>query len=994
MLQTPDGFHWFGAFGLLAAYDGTSYHYFTFDPNDSTSITFGDLVQLQHDPRGFIWAGSNLGGVSALDLRTGKCTNYYSTPSDEKTIAGDGVGGLCIDRTGNVWVATNNFALSRIDPARTITRYHPPLPASAKSYAAAGWLNEITEDARHDGAFWVNSKYGLYRFISESASFELFRPLVNGVETDMEFLDIAQDESGRLWLSTLAKGLWCYDPTQDTWKVIKTVEGTAENRMTNDLRDIICTRENRIMATTHMEGIWIVDANTDSLEVYVAPDEEQHNQIVGSVTLLEDDQGDIWTGRRKLIRLTERKPPFRYFSFRPYLSGNVKGNWQREFIHDPITDNFFIGTSTGDGLLEANIITGEVIPHRYKATEAESVYDVLMEAIVLAGDSGVWIGSAEGLLYYSRKTQDIEKVQIADSKLSSVMDDLIRSIIIDEQNDLWLAAERSGLVQWNPRNGKWHQYLEPIPQNSGALREVRKSRGMMWLLFDHDVAILDPVSGHMSFLPHRKGSGHGLSVDVLREIEIDAAGDAWISTTGGGINRVSRTANGFAFHYYTTSTGLPSAFVYELDIAQDGRVWAGTREGLAVIDPKTGVIVTYRATDGLGFNSRGGALFQLPSGEILSGGRSGFHFAHVDSLTAISVVPRPYLYQVETVDDTRLLSFLEKAELRIGPADNFFTITWGAVSFEETPKTRFAYMLEGFDDEWIIAGDRTFARYTKLPGGNYTFKLKAMNDRGEWSGELAMLSVLVKPPFVKTIWFYLLVGVVILALLFAIYTVRVRRIKRESQLKAEFERELAQVEMHALRAQMNPHFLFNSLNSINRFIVKNDSKAASKYLTRFSRLIRLILDNSKSTKVTLANELEAIRLYVELESLRFDDKFAFELNVDENVEPENIEIDSMILQPYIENAIWHGLMHKDGHGQLKLNISRNHATLTCVVEDDGVGRSKAAELKSKSAVKDKSYGMKITSDRLRMLNMESQANASVEVTDLAQGTRVRITLPC
>jgi sensor histidine kinase YesM len=349
---------------------------------------------------------------------------------------------------------------------------------------------------------------------------------------------------------------------------------------------------------------------------------------------------------------------------------------------------------------------------------------------------------------------------------------------------------------------------------------------------------------------------------------------------------------------------------------------------------------------------------------------------------------------VETADSTMLLASLSNAQLRIGPSDNFFTVTWGAISFEETPRIRFAYMLEGFDDDWIAAGDRKFARYAKLPGGSYTFKLKAMNDRGEWSEELGMLNVQVSPPFVKTIAFYVLVGAAILAILLAIYTIRVRRIKRESQLKAKFERELAQVEMHALRAQMNPHFLFNSLNSVNRFIVKNDPKSASKYLTRFSRLIRLILDNSKSNKVTLANELEAIKLYVELESLRFDDKFTFEMSVDENVEPDNIEIDSMILQPYIENAIWHGLMHKDGHGKLKLSISRNHASLTCIVEDDGVGRTKAAELKSKSAVKDKSYGMKITSDRLRMLNSESQTNASVEVTDLAQGTRVRITLPC
>jgi ligand-binding sensor domain-containing protein len=1001
LIQAPDGFIWMGAFGALAAYDGETYRYFAFDPKDSTSVTFGDLVQLAYDNRGYIWAGSNIGGVSALNLQTGKCVNYYSTPSDLSTIAGDAVSGLTIDRQGNVWVATNNFALSRIDSAGLITRFGPALPDTAKSYADAGSLNEIIEDRRHDGMFWVNSRYGLYRFLAQSNSFQLIKPSRMGSEVEMEFVDIVQDHAGRLWLSTYAKGLWCYDPALDSWREFKAVSGAAESRITNVVRDLICTRDNRIIGTSHSEGLWIVDADSDSLNIYAPPDNDVMSYILGSPAIMEDAQGDLWLGRRKLIRLTERTPPFGYFRFSPYLSTRVKGNWQREYVDDPVTGNFFIGTSTGDGLLEVNMKSGSVIPHRYKANESETVYDVLMEAIALAGDTGVWIGSADGLLFYDRRSGSVRKVVDDDPDRADFLNSLIRSIIVDERGDLWMASDRRGLVRWNPGTGSWKQFLDPVPGNSGILREVRKSpRGELWLAFDEDVAVLDPGSGRMTFVPHGR-SGTGLSMHVVREIELDSAGDAWVSTMGGGINRVTLNADGtFLFRYFTTSDGLPSAFVYELEIGNDGRIWAGTREGLAVIDPVTEGIMAYNATDGLGFNARGGALHQLRSGEILSGGRGGFHFAHVDSLELNSQVPRPYLYQLETADGTSLLSFIDQVQVSIGPSDNFFTVTWGAIAFDETPKTRYAYKLEGFDDDWVIAGDRTFARYAKLPGGDYVFRLKAANDQGQWSDELAMLHVHIVPPFTRTIWFYLLVAAAVLALLYAFYRIRVRRVRRESELKAQFDRELAQVEMHALRAQMNPHFLFNSLNSINRFIVKNDSKAASKYLTRFSRLIRLILDNSKSNKVTLANELEAIRLYVELESLRFDDKFSFELEVADNVEPENVEIDSMILQPYIENAIWHGLMHKDGHGTLHVSISRNHTALTCVVEDDGVGRAKAAELKSKSAVKEKSYGMKITSDRLRMLNNENQAGASVEVTDLVNasgepsGTRVKINLPC
>lgn len=234
---------------------------------------------------------------------------------------------------------------------------------------------------------------------------------------------------------------------------------------------------------------------------------------------------------------------------------------------------------------------------------------------------------------------------------------------------------------------------------------------------------------------------------------------------------------------------------------------------------------------------------------------------------------------------------------------------------------------------------------------------------------------------------------------FSLY--RIRQVKRENRLKAGFSKKIHETEMRALRAQMNPHFVFNCLNSINRYIVKSDHLTASSYLTKFSRLIRLILDNSASETISLDTEIQTLQLYIEMERLRFDHVFESYVEVDANMLPETIYIPSMLLQPYVENAIWHGLLNReDGNGKLWLRFRQPKPNLLIAeVEDNGIGRAKAKELKSKETIRNKSYGMKITEDRIFLINELYHTNANVQVDDLvnsygeASGTRVTVEMP-
>lgn len=246
----------------------------------------------------------------------------------------------------------------------------------------------------------------------------------------------------------------------------------------------------------------------------------------------------------------------------------------------------------------------------------------------------------------------------------------------------------------------------------------------------------------------------------------------------------------------------------------------------------------------------------------------------------------------------------------------------------------------------------------------------------------------------------------ILTTIASLCAAKITRARAEAEKEAakqvldDTRQKMREVEMQALRAQMNPHFIFNCLNSINRYIVKSDQATASLYLTRFAKLIRLILDNSNSKNVVLSNELEALRLYIEMESLRFSQKFSYQIEVDSNVNPDSIEVPPLIIQPFVENAIWHGLLHKTegGHLHIHLKMLRENM-LQCTVEDNGIGRRKARELKSKSATTRKSLGMQLTEDRLSLLNQHAQLNSSIDIVDLsgpdgeAAGTRVILKIP-
>ena len=493
--------------------------------------------------------------------------------------------------------------------------------------------------------------------------------------------------------------------------------------------------------------------------------------------------------------------------------------------------------------------------------------------------------------------------------------------------------------------------------------------------------------------------------DVIKLADDPARGVVWIAHHEAGLWQYDRRTN--------ISRRVLNESVLGVWLTKTGRLWLKTSSALVCYVPETG------------YQQRFGGNYDLQS----------FNWSPLTKTNDDEFFFEKFRFHDRDIrpDTTRsrlVLSFLNvfgqsltlpqaldrTTTVSLRYDQNFFTIGFSLQTYFQPEHYQYMYRLMGFNKDWVRCGNKPLAVFSNVPPGTYPFQIRGGNIDGVWS-DVKMLTIHVIPPFWQTWWFRLLAVLLLVTAVVMLYRFQLERRTLKSRLEAEeakssqreaelkeqeaaYKLKLSTTEMAALRAQMNPHFIFNCLNSIQFFTAQNDAEKASDYLTKFSRLIRLVLENSKSERVTLTNELETLRLYIEMEAMRFGQKVQYLIEMADTVDADTIQIPPLLLQPYVENAIWHGLMHKDEGGQVRVVVTQPspdhlHVTIT----DDGVGRAKAAEYKSKSATKNKSFGLQLTADRIALINQLYDTHTQVRVDDLTDadgrptGTRVVVEIP-
>jgi hypothetical protein len=322
---------------------------------------------------------------------------------------------------------------------------------------------------------------------------------------------------------------------------------------------------------------------------------------------------------------------------------------------------------------------------------------------------------------------------------------------------------------------------------------------------------------------------------------------------------------------------------------------------------------------------------------------------------------------------------------------NNIDIEFVALSYKSDKNIKYDYKMvsENADTLWHPVQD-LHKEFSLLASGKYVFSLRAFDINGNPSQSIKPIIFVINPPFWDTAWFKILTALFIITAIILFFYLRTKNIQKKEEQKTQINKKFAELELQALQAQMNPHFVFNALSAIQNFILNNDAEEATDYLSRFSRLMRLFLESSRNKYISLSDEKVLLEYYIQLEQLRFKDKFTYQITLGDGVSLDT-EIPSMLLQPFVENSINHGLVYKENNdGYLNIDFKRETDALICTIDDNGIGRKKAAEIKSKSLKSYKSRGTEITEERLRSLELIENTKIEISIIDKKDENQVAI----
>jgi ligand-binding sensor domain-containing protein len=343
-------------------------------------------------------------------------------------------------------------------------------------------------------------------------------------------------------------------------------------------------------------------------------------------------------------------------------------------------------------------------------------------------------------------------------------------------------------------------------------------------------------------------------------------------------------------------------------------------------------------------------------------------------------------------------------KLELPSATSNITITLLGAALKSGGNFQYQYRLLGTDSSWVsLKASENLVRFTSLPSGNYVFESRVLNEDGIISSSTASIQFSIDQYWFKKWWFILilLLGVIGAGIYFFMLRINVLEKKNlEEKEKVRVLEQMRHSQLSALKAQMNPHFMFNALNSIQEIILMNNKREANMYLGKFADLMRITLDQSNKNAISLEDELKSLLLYLELEALRFETHFQYKIEVEDNIFAPDILIPAMLIQPYVENAIKHGLLHKQGEKQLLVHFKlENEETLVCMIMDNGIGRKRSAEINQLRARKHTSFATGATLRRLELLNYGNDQRITVNFEDLKDergqdsGTKVLLFIP-
>lgn len=992
IFQDKDGFLWLGTWEGLNRYDGVDFVIFNPDvKSPEVTISHQAINAITQDKDNFLWIGTE-GGLNSLEPNTYKISHIKSSRNGK--VLEDSIRSLFVDDKNNLWVGMQNglliFDSKRIN-AYTIKEFYNV----KKNLLDKHEIRIIKQDGNkniwigtEEGVFYISHNTGLIQKFdnTDSSPFKLTNNRITTIDFSGDSIVFVGTENGFNILNV------------NTVKCKRFFESNKTDSLNKAIiLSTVFQTKFKLWIGTSGGGINIFDLNTytfESFEMHSFEGNPKSNEVDDKFIsyLFKDRQGIIWAGTSftGIIKINERQKLFQTFRKGNKNTKGLNSNNVWSFLNTE--SELWIGTENG-----VNIYHKKKHNFRYLKATVGGLSSNKIRSMVKDSYGNIWIGTFDnGLNKLNISTGKIDHYN-THSKYK-ISNDAIWTIKDDNKGNLWVGTY-SGLNKINIKTNEIEVfYNNPIKPNSLANNVIYKifidSKKNLWIGTYDGLCLYHPETNDFSTFKHIQGKHNSLSTNKIFDIYEDKLGNLWIGTMGGGLNKLNLKTKNVKF--FTTENGLPNNIVYAVIEDNQGNLWLSTNKGISQFNMFEETFVNYNVIDGVQSNEFNlGAQLKDEKGNIYLGGIFGFNVFNPADIIKSSKTPPVVISSFKTLEKSEYYGLKMGDTLYLDYNDNVFTIKYAALDYSNSTKNQYKHILKNYDRDWShTTAINSYASYARVPAGTYVFQVYGSNSDGRWTSEALTFTIIIKPPWYDTLWFKISLIFFALVIISSLILNRFRRIRKKHQI----EKQLFDLERQSLRLQMNPHFIFNTLNSIQNFVLNNNQDNSVRYLSKFSRLMRLMLQNSQETLVSLSQEIELLTYYLDLEKLRFNNKFNYTIEMDKKIDADFCGIPPTLMQPYIENAILHGVQHRTdtlGLIQLKFYLYQQNI-LVCEIIDNGLGRKFTTELKQKTGLTHNSKGMLITKERLALLNRDMEGQLNVEVIDLfddknlPSGTKIRL----
>ncbi|QEC54577.1 ligand-binding sensor domain-containing protein [Flavisolibacter ginsenosidimutans] len=789
-------------------------------------------------------------------------------------------------------------------------------------------------------------------------------------------------------------------------KVLKALRGQTISALFVD-------RNDNIWASTWERRLFYFDAKTQRLKQYflgmkrkVKTSSKGVPETGTAVCIFQDSHGTVWVGTdfTGLLHYNSTDDAFEQAPLQNNESSTLQPYSKILCMNEDREGNLWIGTEKGLCIFNPYRQFFQRIAHEenrlsslppfeitsaFRASNGSlyiatwgggfSIYDSLLsfkKTIKPTGDRDfaltwsfaegddkiIWVGAQHGTLHlYNPGTGQVKTI------VPSQMDkSTIRSIVKDEEGNLWFALHSGNIVEWEKASGLFKKCATPVFALKVPLKKIYAGYGQdLWCSTDSGLLRFNKAEHRFTNIYRLTGDAccsncsneiHGIEQASKRSFYIGTAhcGVFLFDTEIGKYSRLK------------SLSALDRTSIYALKKDEHQNLWISTDYHLYQLEAVTGKLIKYAFDAGLLTGSFAQYDFlSLQNGQWLSSTPAEVVLFTPSLLKEDKAVKKVLITNFHTADQPLVVdSMLASGQpVRLQSSQNFITIEFTTNTYSNVQEQSFFYRLKGVDKEWVKGDVNGVATYTNLTPGDYLFSVRA-DDKTNADSE-AQVKIIITPPFYLTWWFKTLLILLVVLTTYLIISRRIKSIRYEADLK----RKIAETEMAALRSQMNPHFIFNCLGAIDNLMQTGQADKATTYLSRFAKLIRSVLESSKSNLVPFYKDFETLKLYVELEQFRSGNKFSFCLAADEELLNGDYKVPPLIVQPFVENAIQHGLFNKlEGERRITIKAVLNGSAIQYIVSDNGVGRAKAVEIKERNKPGQKAYGIEITTERIRMHN--------------------------